>query len=104
MDFYANAEKRKQQKGTELGGLIDRRYAATRAIEFNQKLIDELDINIASLQSAVKEIDQSQRDFNSYLAVKEGAIPIEDLVEGAASGEAVNIDQGAIDGGEIPEE
>ena len=85
MDFKANGEQRKQQKSVELGGLIEQRYASTMTIESHRNLIEELDLRIAGLQSAVAEIDQSQRDFDAYKAV-EAARPDE---------------TGAIDGGAI---
>jgi len=70
MDFHAEAEKRKLKRREELGGLIEKRFNATVAIEFNQKLIEDLDMGIATHDAAIKEIDQSQRDFEAYKVVE----------------------------------
>jgi len=86
MDFYAEAEKRKQKRLGEIGELAYRRQLAVKTIEDNQLLIEDMDIGIAEREAAISEIDHSQRDFNTYLAVKEGALTTEQLAEGIRAG------------------
>ena len=95
MDFYAECEKRKQGRLEKIGELSYRRYQAAKAIEDNQRVIDDLDLAIAAHEEAVNEIDRAQRNFNSYLAVKEGALTTDQLAEAIKAGAEQEADESA---------
>ncbi len=101
MDFYAEAEKRKQRRFSEIGELAYKRQIAAKLIEDNQRLVEEFDIAISEREAAISEIDQSQRDFNTYLAVKEGALTLDDIKAGIEAGGAEDVEiEGATEGAE----
>lgn len=79
MDYYAEIDKRKQARMSHIGELAYRRVKLTRVVESSQEEIAEIDACIEIDEAVVKEIDQSQRDFNTYLAVKEGATTLDGL-------------------------
>ena len=81
MDFYAETEKGKQKFLAEIGELSYRRYMAEKTIEESEKLIANLDQEIARREAALREADRAQRNFSTYLAIKEGAITTEELAE-----------------------
>ena len=86
MDFYAETEKRKQEHSIELGELAYRHYLAIKAIEDAEGAIAKLDVEIAKHEAAMRELDQAQRNFNSYLAVKESALTTDDLAKAIHDG------------------
>ncbi len=86
MDFYAETEKRKEKYLGTMGELAYRRYRACKAIEDSEKLIAEVDQEIAKLEAALREADQAQRNFNTYLAVKEAALTTDQLAEAIKEG------------------
>lgn len=86
MDFCAETEKRKENHLLNIGELAYRRYLASKAVEDSERLIAELDQQIAEHEAALREADQAQRNFNSYLAVKEAALTTDQLAEGIAQG------------------
>ena len=87
MDFYAETEKRKQEHSIELGELAYRHYLAIKAIKDAESAVAELDVEIAKHETALRELDQTQRNFNSYLAVKEAALTTDDLAKAIREGD-----------------
>jgi len=90
MDFYAETEKRKEAQLGKIGELAYRRYLACKAIEESEKLIAELDQEIAKCEAALREADQAQRNFNTYLAVKEAALTTDQLAQAIQNGNKKN--------------
>lgn len=86
MDFYAECEKRKNGRLGKIGELTYRRYRAAKQVEAAQREIEALDLEIAAHDEALSELDRSQRNFNSYLAVKEGALTTEQLAQAIEEG------------------
>jgi len=82
MDFYAEEEKRKQKASTEIAQLVDEYYQLSHQVELYQKRIAEIDKLVAEREARLLGIDQSQRNFNTYLAVKEGAVTLDDIKKG----------------------
>jgi septal ring factor EnvC (AmiA/AmiB activator) len=82
MDFYAEQEKRKQKALAEIAQLVDEHYQLSHQVESSQKRMAEIDKLVAEREARLYEIDQSQRNFNSYLAVKEGALTLDDVKKG----------------------
>ncbi len=99
-DFFAEQEKRKNERLAEIGEMTYQRYKAVKNIEISQEQIEDLDIGIAENEAALREIDQSQRNFNSWLAVKEDAITIDDLGNIIKAGGDDVTETGATDGGD----
>jgi len=87
MDFYAEMEKRKQKHIGEIGNISYERYGLSKQVESNQKRIAEIDGLIAEKEMAIFEDDQSQRNFNTYLAIKEGAVTLDQVKHAVESGE-----------------
>ena len=75
-------EKRKQKASAEIAQLVDEHYQLSHQVESCQKRIAEIDKLVAEREARLFEIDQSQRNFNTYLAVKEGSLTPEDIVKG----------------------
>ena len=86
MDFHAETEKRKERHLGQIGELSYRRYLASKVIEENDALIDELDGQIAQHEAALRELDQAQRNFDTYLAIKEGALTTDQLAQAIQDG------------------
>lgn len=82
MDFYAEQEKRKQKNLTEIAQLVDEYYQLSHQAELIQKRLAEIDKLVAERESRIHELNQSQRNFNSYLAVKENALTLGDIKKG----------------------
>jgi len=82
MDFYAEEEKRKQKALTEIAQLVDEYYQLSHTVESCQKRMAEIDKLVAEREARLLEIDQSQRNFNTYLAVKENALTLDDIKKG----------------------
>ena len=89
MDFYAEAEKRKLKYLVEIAQLVDEYYQLSHQAESIRKRLAEIDMFVAERETKVIECDQSQRDFNSYLAVKENAITLDQLQEAIQKGESL---------------
>ena len=102
-DFFAEQENRKNQRLAEIGDMTYKRYKAVKNIEISREQIEDLDIGIVECEAAIREIDQSQRNFDSWLAVKEGAMTLDDLGEIIQAGDTDGTEPtGAIDGAEPP--
>lgn len=86
MDFYAETEKRKEKFLAQIGELSYRRYLACKTIEESEKLIGQIDQEIANKEAVLREADQAQRNFNTYLAIKEGAMTTDDLAQAIRDG------------------
>ena len=82
MDFFAESEKSKQGHFVAIGKMAYRRQAITVQVERLQQEASELDGIIAQHEAVVAELDQVQRNFNTYLAVKEGALTTEQVASG----------------------
>lgn len=86
MDYYAELEKRKKTRLGEIGQLAYERYQLCKQLESIQKRIAEIDGLIAEKEAQIYEDDQSQRNFNTYLAIKEGAMTTEQLADAIKEG------------------
>ena len=82
MDFFAESEKSKQEHFAAIGKMAYRRQAITVQVKRLQQEATELDGMIAQHEAVVAELDQVQRNFNTYLAVKEGALTTEQVASG----------------------
>jgi len=91
MDFFAETEKRKQKYLNEIGSLSYERYGLGKQVESNQKRIAEIDGLIAEKEMAIHEDDQAQRNFNTYLAIKEHAVTLDQIKEAVESGEDLKV-------------
>ena len=91
MDFYAETEKRKQQHLMEIAQLVDEYYQLSHQAELIQKRLAEIDKLVAEREAKAIECDQAQRNFNTYLAVKENAVTLEDIKDAVESGEDLKV-------------
>ncbi|MBU2249935.1 MAG: hypothetical protein KKD77_24530 [Gammaproteobacteria bacterium] len=82
MDFYQNQEAKKRKALAEIASLVDEAYQLNKQRESIQKRLAEIDEAVAVRESAIMTIEQVQRDFNSYLAVKENAVTLDDIKKG----------------------
>jgi hypothetical protein len=86
MDFFAETEKGKQDHFAAIGKMAYRRQAISVQIERLQEEAEDLDGMIARHEAAVAELERVQRNFNTYLAVKEGALTTEQVASGIRAG------------------
>jgi prefoldin subunit 5 len=95
MDFYREVDKRKTSCQMQLGQLVSERYSLERDIESMQKRIAEIDKIALTLEATIAECERAQRDFNKYLAEREGALTMDDIKSGveAAREEAERQDE-----------
>jgi len=96
MDFFAETEKSKQRHLYKIGQLSYERYDLVKKIEEAQKRIAEIDLAISQEEAALAEADQAQRNFNTYLAVKEGAVTLDQLKHAIKTGEDLKTPPGAV--------
>ena len=97
MDFYAETEKRKQQHLGQIGQLSYERYDLVKKVEDAQKRIADIDSLISELEAKIMEADQAQRNFNTYLAVKEGAVTLDQVKQAVESGEDLVVPAEAVE-------
>ncbi|OGO03997.1 MAG: hypothetical protein A2Y91_03460 [Chloroflexi bacterium RBG_13_54_8] len=96
MDYYAEIEKRKKVSLGKIGELAFERYQHCKAVEQSEERIYLIDTEIARLERAVFEADQAQRLFSSYLAIKEGAVTLDQIKNAVQSGENLVTPPGAV--------
>ena len=82
MNFYAETENHKQKRLAEIGQLAYERYKLSIEIESCQKKVEDIDNLIAEREAVIQSYTQSQKDFNTYLAVKECALTVDDIQHG----------------------
>jgi len=86
MDFHKEQQTRIDKNRAEIGTLAyeRRKLALDRdAIDERVKIIDQI---IGEKEAVIYAATQAQRDFGSYLAVKENAVTLEQLKEGIEKG------------------
>ena len=91
MDFHAETEKSKQQHLGKIGQLSYERYDLSKKLEGAQKRIAEIDTLIAEQEAMIAEADQAQKNFNTYLVVKEGAVTLDQIKQAVESGEDLKV-------------
>ena len=92
MDFHAETEKSKQQHRGKIGQLSYERYDLSKKSESAQKRIAEIDTLIAEQEAMIAEADQAQKNFNTYLVVKEGAVTLDQIKESVESGKSIDVE------------
>jgi len=96
MNFYAEIEQRKQSKLIEITQLVDEYYQLSHQAKSIQKRLAEIDKLVEARENRILECEQSQRDFNSYLAVKEGGVTLEQLKKAVESGDSLDVPESKI--------
>lgn len=81
-DFYAECEVAKAKRFSAIGVLAYRRQKLAIDVDRAQRETEELDGQIAGHEEAIAELEQVQRNFNSWLAVKEGALSMDQVEAG----------------------
>jgi len=97
MDFYAEMEKRKQQRLGQIWQLSYERYDLSKKVESAQKRMAEIDSLITEQEAMIMEADQAQRNFNTYLAIKENAVTFDQIKKAAESGESLVVPPEAVE-------
>jgi len=91
MDFHAETEKSKQLHLGRIGQLSYEQYVLLKKIENAEKRIEEIDLLIAQEEAKIVEADQAQRNFDTYLAVKEGAVTLKDVKDAVENGKNLKV-------------
>ena len=86
MDFFKEVSTRKETHLSAMGEMAYRRFQLSRDVELMQKQMAELDSQIAVAESLVGELTQTERDFNTYMAVKEGAVTLTEVGQAIRDG------------------
>jgi len=87
MDFYKEQQARLAKNTANLGQLAYEKYQLSKNLKSIETRIDEIDTDIRDLEVSIMTCQQALRDFNSYLAVKEGAVTLDQLKDGIEKGE-----------------
>lgn len=96
MNPAEEAAKRILKREATLGQLAYERYHLSKQIEGVQKRITEIDLEIGAVEVAMRTDEQARRDFNTYVAIKEAAVSLEDLMTAASTGENLETPSGAV--------
>lgn len=86
MDFYKEQQARLAKHTTNLGQLAYEKYQLTRNLKSIETRIEEIDADISDLEVSIMTCQQALRDFDSYLAAKEGAVTLDQLKDGIEKG------------------
>ena len=105
MDFHAKTVEEKDRIFGKIGQAAFRRYQLCKQIEYAEQEIKEIDVGIAENEAVAQELDKVLRNFDAYLAVKEGAITLDQLKAGIEAGgdSGGGEETGASVGDETPE-
>ena len=87
MGYHAELTKRKEVYLSAIGEMSYKRHQLSVDLEENQKQSLLLSNDIRIRERMVGEIEQSLRDFSTYLAVKEGAMTMGDLKNAIEQGD-----------------
>ena len=80
MDFSKERQKRVDERIAEIGQLAYEKVKITQRVEQIDRLISEHEV-------ALSELETVRRNFDTYLAVKEGAITLDQLKDAIETGE-----------------
>ena len=82
MDYHKELEQRKERATAIIGELSYEHLVTSRKVEEAQDRLDAIDRVIGEQEAIIQATAQAQKDFNSYLAVKEGAVTLEQVRQG----------------------
>lgn len=86
MDLYKELQTHIDRSFVQVGQLSYEKHQLQQKIEQMNDMIVKIVLNISDLEVSIIHCKQTQRDFNSYLAVKEGAVTLETIKEGIENG------------------
>lgn len=79
MDFHKELQARVMKAGSEIAALAYERQRLCLQSEAIRKRIEDIDKIIFDRETVIAATKQAMRDFDTYLAVKEGAMTLEQL-------------------------
>lgn len=79
MNLSEEIAKRRVKYSGEIGQLAYERYVLCKQIEDAEERIAVIDRMIADDEVALRENDAARRNFNTYLAIKEGAVTLDQI-------------------------
>ena len=74
--------KRNQEYGQKLSELTFEYYRLSEQKEGIAKRLNELDLSIVEMTSAIHINNKAAKDFDTYLAIKENAVTLGDIEKG----------------------
>jgi hypothetical protein len=82
MNFFEEQQSRIDRLRNGAGVLAYEKHCLLRNQEATQMRIEIIDDLIGEMEASVKQIEQSKADFETYLAVKEGAVTLDQVMSG----------------------
>ena len=77
-----NCAKRSQEIANQLADLTFEYYKLNEQMRDNAKRIRQIDLAITDLLGAARTNNMMAKDFDTYLAVKENAVTLDDIKKG----------------------
>ena len=88
--------KRREGYRSEMAGLAYERYVLCKQIDDAEERIIVIDRLIADDEVALRENDHARRDFDTYVAIQQSAVTMDDVLEAANTGSNLETPHGAI--------
>jgi len=82
MDYHKELQNRNERASGIISQLAYERYQICKTQEEEEKRIGEIDQLMGEQEMIIKATTQAQKDFNTYLAIKESAVTLEQVKEG----------------------
>ena len=82
MDYHQELENRKHRASMVIGELSYEHARLSVEIRERERRMRELEQSISAQEMVIQSTEQAQRDFNTYLAVKEGAVTLDQIQRG----------------------
>jgi len=82
VDYYKELEQRKERASGIISQLAYEYYDICRVLEDGERRKREIDKLIGEQEAIIKATTQAQKDFNTYLAIKENAVTLDQIKEG----------------------
>lgn len=86
MDFFKEQQAKLDSNAVKIGQLAYEKHRILQQIDTLNKQIKGIDAAISDLEVSSISAQQAQRDFNSYLAIREGAVTLDEIKEGIQNG------------------
>ena len=96
MNPSEEAVKRQENAGAKMGLLAYERLQLSRRVESCQKRIAEIDETLSRLEAGMEESDRARRDFDTYLALQEGAVTGDQLKDAIETGRSLDAPLAAV--------
>ena len=88
--------KRRGKVMAEIGQLVYERYDLCKKIEQAEERVIEIDGEITAREAMLSENEHARRDFDTYVAIKEHAVTVDQLKDSLFSGQPLEVPPEAV--------